>query len=203
MEDTGYTLSRVHVLRHTFRPNEVLQGQLENITQEHRTPYIIFGSDERVIPQEDTLSVAYNAQKSAADAMVARHSYGNFQLERGLTALVEMSRRKGVIALRLAMNVQYTPVYTELMSALDTFRVGERAYAPGLHATRLYVQIPFSKLGPLDEARERVNRFKDYIDDDRKRSLLQVIPSSYLNNRETKRMIRRPSEESAPEITLP
>lgn len=181
MEDTGYIFDQVHVLRHSFRPNGPLQEELQTIATGADRPFVIYGSDERVVSLFDLTTRSYQGQKFQANATVERHSHGNFQLEAGLDASMLTSKAKGAIALRLAMNVFFTKEYERLVEALDEIDAGFRTYAPGIHATRLYVDIPFSQLGPISAAQERVSDFRKKLANERSRSLYQVFPEPHLN----------------------
>ena len=196
MGDTGYEFSQVHVLRHTFQPSIRLEEELSKIPQVSDKPFVMYGSDERVVPLFDTTSRGYNIDKLRANKVAELNSHGNFQLERGMDAQMLRSRTKGAITLRLSMYAQHTSRYEQFLSALDEIHAGQRVFAPGFYATRLYVNIPFSELGPVDEARERVHKFKQTFDDEALRRLYQVAPTPHLTGFNTQRRIASlPSSE--------
>lgn len=202
MEDTGYEFSQVHVLRHSFRPNAFLSKQFEEIAPGAQAPYVIYGSDERVIPLFDVGLRAFQSQSFNANAKVERNSHGNFQLESGLDAHVLISRRKGAVALRLVMNVFYTAQYKELLSVMNDIKVGERAYAPGLYTTQLYVDMPFSKLAPEPSVRKSVTDFRALLKDKESRRQYQVFSAPQLSSLTAQRRITSPPSVEGTGSTL-
>ena len=183
MEDTGYTLNQVHVLRQTFRPNEPFHAALsELITPEtvRRRPFTIYGTDERIVELHDLSTRAFNAQKFDADKYMQTMHTVRLQLDNEVEARVLRTASKGAVALQLIMKPENMNEFERVRDVLDMVQVGRPTQAIGFEALRLYMNIPFDQLRPIPEVKQALAHINETLHKPETHRLYQVMPQPHI-----------------------
>lgn len=198
MEAAGSKLDQVYVLRQTFRPNEPFQEELSKIiiarTSDAR-PFLISGSDERIIDINEVGRSELNVQHRQADKFMATKYDTHLEVAGGITArLLRAPGRTAV--LQLIMEPQDIRKYLQVREGLDIVRLGRRTQAVGFKAAQLYMNIPIYELRSLLEVKEGMAEINASFEDESARHLYQVTPLPYLLGRPATRITPMPKSES-------
>jgi hypothetical protein len=190
MEVTGYNSGTVHVLRQGFMPNEPFRKAISDLVLPgHDEPrlFSVWGADERMIPAAQVTGTQYAQQKHAADALYEKHRHIVVQPSaefgaRMLQAGKNGEQRRAAVALQLVMKPANFREFSLLRSSLDAVPVADRRTPLGLHATQLYIDLPFAALRPLDEVKQGIAAIREQLPAALgARSLLQLVPDPRLH----------------------
>ena len=208
MEVTGYNSGTVHVLRQGFLPNEPFRKAIADlILPGHDEPrlFSVWGADERMIPASQVTSTQYAQQKHAADALYEKNRHIVVQPSaefgaRMLQAGKNGDQRRAAIALQLVMRPAHFGEFSRLRSSLDALNVADRRTPLGLHATQLYIDIPFASLRPLDDVKEGIAAIRAQLPNELgARSLLQLVPDPRLHGEFRTYTPSQPADATYPE----
>lgn len=167
------SFDQVHVLKHVFRPNQPFEADLMRLTKAGQSgprSFSVYGSDERIIDTYDVGGHDFNGQKYDADKFlkdlgtVTIHPEIDDIARSGFTRMV-MKNKETPAALQLVMIPTPLARYNEALNAFNKIKVGERGYALGFQASRLYVNIPFEQLRPMGEVRENLQVIRERLAD--------------------------------------
>lgn len=177
----------VHVVRHSFRPNEPLQALLAgfvlNGPHEARS-FTVYGTDERIIERDDMIGNSFNTEMSRADTAHQKHINEHhviIQLDKQVEARLLQSQKRGSLALQLIMKPENLAEYAALLPSLNEITLGRRGYTPELTGAQLYVNLSVShEEGAAKETRKRLKELRDLFSNDSVRRLYQLRPNDHL-----------------------
>lgn len=202
MENTRYQTDQVHVLRQGFRPNEPLNTALGELVKPSMLRYRLFSlysSDERTVEIDDVTSHEFSVQKYAADKYLKEKSSLYLKLGAEISARVLTANKKDAIALQLVMRPPEGTAYRQISEALDIIEAGERSFALGFEATRLYMNLPVDQLRSSREVKENIYKINDIIQSDTGRHLYQISSIPHLLGRFVPRIRQEPEDQPYPE----
>ena len=147
----------------------------------------------------------YAQQKHAADALYEKHRHIVVQPSaefgaRMLQAGKNGEQRRAAVALQLVMKPANFREFSLLRSSLDAVPVADRRTPLGLHATQLYIDLPFAALRPLDEVRQGIAAIREQLPAALgARSLLQLVPDPRLHGEFRNYVPAQPTDATYPE----
>jgi len=203
MEDPGYRSDQVYVLRHTFQPNEPLREALAKLVttgSQGARHFSIYGSDRQIVDMAQSRSHEFHLQLREADAFLGKRATSHLLLEGKIEGFLVRGQPVGGIALRLLMKPEMSPEYTQVRSALDLIKVGNREKVGGLEDGMLYTTFPQEQLRPLGEVKERLADLNRALGTTATRRLYGVIPSTNLVGRPALRKLTAGEGMEYPEI---
>lgn len=197
MEATGYSYDpdQVHVLRHSFRPNEPFQAALANLTTTGPSgprSFSIYGSDERVVELNDLAMRETKDQIREADRSMATKQHSQLELRSGIVGRILNPANRDSAALQLVMKPLNYLKYAQVSEVLNIVKASKAQYALGFEATRLYLTIPFNQLKEVDEVKEGIAQINSILEDDSTRHIYRVSP--------TERLIGHDASRTRPEF---
>jgi hypothetical protein len=177
-------------------PNQPLAEALGHLvksgTYEPRS-FSLYGSDEQVVGMEAFITPDFNQQEFEANRVLQEYSGSFYHIDGKIESRLLESKKRGTIALQLVMGPKERERYSHLRDrVLEQVQVGQRGFAPGFHATKIYATIPVEQLKPLGDVRRGLQEINTTLTDPATTHLYQLRPRPNLAGHTATRMRNDP-----------